>query len=303
MSYFYIDEAIDYLKKNAKYKTQGKCAKYIADALEEGGLKFNRQPSAYMYHTKGILRELDFKIIERPSNPEKGDIYVQDRTESHPHGHIAMFCGDNWISDFIQNSDQIYSYDAGNRHYYRYINFNSKFVGKNRENIFLPFYHQHNLLYDIYPYNNYRCNICRYLISDEAYRCKYCDFDVCLNCKNNYNYIASNQLNYQNYHAHPLINMSFRNTDWRCNVCKRNFQAQKKCRARCNYCNFDVCIDCLNDIKISSRFHNHILINATLNNTNWICDVCRNHYEKNTILRYRCENCDFDVCGNCRFKY
>lgn len=302
MSYFNIEDAVNYLKNNANYKTQGNCAKYIADALEEGGLEFNRQPSAYMYHTKGILRNLDFKIIDRPNNPKKGDIYVQDRTQSHPHGHIAMFCGNNWISDFIQNSDQVYSYDAGNRHYYRYINFYSYIGNRNRDNINLPLYHQHNLLYDIYPINGYRCNICRYSINNEGYRCKFCDFDVCLNCKNIYYKLASNQFNFSNFHNHPLIDLTFRNENWRCNVCKRHFNAQSKPRARCNYCDFDVCIDCANNIKVNSRFHNHTLINATLSKHNWICDVCKIHYDNNTVLRYRCDNCDFDVCCYCQYK-
>jgi hypothetical protein len=40
--------------------------------------------------------------------PEKyknknGDVVVFDKTTNHENGHIAMFDGDQWISDFKQN--------------------------------------------------------------------------------------------------------------------------------------------------------------------------------------------------------
>lgn len=115
-----IDKAVAYLKAHAHKKSTGYCAKYVANALEAGGFKFTRQPSAYLYHTKGIIKKLGFTPISRPSKPKKGDIYVQDKNSSHPDGHIAMFSGSKWISDFIQNSDQVYRNNPGKRYYYRY---------------------------------------------------------------------------------------------------------------------------------------------------------------------------------------
>ena len=72
-----------------------------------------------MYHSNGIMKKMGFRSIQR-GKPKKGDVYVQDRTKSHVHGHIAMYSGKNWISDFVQNSDQVYRSDAGKRYYYRY---------------------------------------------------------------------------------------------------------------------------------------------------------------------------------------
>lgn len=34
--------------------------------------------------------------------PQKGDIIVINKIEGHPNGHIAMYSGKKWISDFVQ---------------------------------------------------------------------------------------------------------------------------------------------------------------------------------------------------------
>ena len=114
-----INRAVDYISKHTNSNSVGLCARYVADALQHGGFKFTRQPSAYMYHTNGIIRDLRFNQIGRPDNPQKGDIYVQDRTDSHPDGHIALFDGRNWCSDFRQKTDNVYKNDAGTKYYYR----------------------------------------------------------------------------------------------------------------------------------------------------------------------------------------
>ena len=43
-----------------------------------------------MYHTDGILTKMGFSQIKY-GNPQKGDIYVQDRTKTHEDGHIAIY--------------------------------------------------------------------------------------------------------------------------------------------------------------------------------------------------------------------
>ena len=126
MTTFNIDSAVEYLISHSHPYSTKYCAKYVADALNAGNLQFNRQPSAYLYHTNGTLLNLGFKQISKPINPQKGDIYVQNKTKSHIHGHIAMYSGQQWISDFRQNSDQVYSSDAGEIYYYRYDNNRNK---------------------------------------------------------------------------------------------------------------------------------------------------------------------------------
>ena len=113
-----LKKGCTFLRKNAHKKSVGYSAKYVADALEYAGFKFTRQVSGYLYHTKGILRKMGFREIPK-GKPKAGDVYVQDKTPSHKHGHIAMFCK-QWISDFFQKTDQVYNEDRGAIHYYRY---------------------------------------------------------------------------------------------------------------------------------------------------------------------------------------
>ena len=112
-------KAADYARRNAKQKTTGYCARYVANALQNEGFTFNRQDSAYKYHTNGILNGMGFKQINGGS-PQKGDIYVEDKTSTHPDGHIAIYDGSNWVSDFVQNSDHVHRTGGGTNYYYRY---------------------------------------------------------------------------------------------------------------------------------------------------------------------------------------
>ena len=86
--------------------------------LQNAGFSFSRQTSAYMYHTNGTLKGMGFSLINGGS-PQKGDVYVEDRTNTHTHGHIAIYNGSNWVSDFIQKSDHVHSKDSGTNYYYR----------------------------------------------------------------------------------------------------------------------------------------------------------------------------------------
>ena len=110
--------AADYATSHAGSSSVGACAKYVANALQNAGFSFTRQRSAYMYHTNGTLSAMGFSQISGGS-PQKGDIYVEDRTNTHPDGHIAIYNGSNWVSDFIQKTDHVHRTDSGTNHYYR----------------------------------------------------------------------------------------------------------------------------------------------------------------------------------------
>ena len=114
-----LKKGCTFLRKNAHKKSVGYSAKYVADALEYAGFKFTRQVSGYLYHTKGILRKMGFREIPK-GKPKTGDIYVQDNNKTHKHGHIAMYCGNQWVSDFFQKNDQVFKTDPGAIHYYRF---------------------------------------------------------------------------------------------------------------------------------------------------------------------------------------
>ena len=117
------DKAVDKLNEGTKFddngnpkselKSTGKCAKYISNALDSGGIKIARKESAYQHGEP--LKDSGFKSIknyehkdgdtyEMPERyvPKKGDVSVLDKTEKHRDGHMAMYNGEQWKSDFKQ---------------------------------------------------------------------------------------------------------------------------------------------------------------------------------------------------------
>ena len=103
--YYNVDKAVAYLTDNAQPKSQHECARYVRLAIQAGGCPTYIHPSsAKEYDT--FLPKLGFKSIPLTDyRPVKGDIIVikppQDQS-GHEHGHIAMFNGKKWISDFMQ---------------------------------------------------------------------------------------------------------------------------------------------------------------------------------------------------------
>jgi len=97
-----ITDAVRILSLNASNHSLNYCARYVASALQLGGFVFVKQPSAYQYRTNGILEQMGFIEIEKPSSFKKGDISLTMNNADHPHGHIAMRNGSNWVSDFVK---------------------------------------------------------------------------------------------------------------------------------------------------------------------------------------------------------
>ena len=119
---FNHDAAIETLQKQAKPREEqeGRCAEYVRKALEAGGLKMDETGHAYRYNEllpkKGFEKQdITFKLKEikkgdtsrwtyKPNKEiKKGDIVVFDRIPGKKeYGHIQMYDGKNWISDFKQ---------------------------------------------------------------------------------------------------------------------------------------------------------------------------------------------------------
>jgi flagellum-specific peptidoglycan hydrolase FlgJ len=93
--------------EKAAGKSLGYCAKYVANALQGAGFKFTRQNSAFQYHTNGIMTGMGFVAINSTSY-QIGDVVVWaahgGAGGGGVHGHIQIFNGKNWVSDFIQRS-------------------------------------------------------------------------------------------------------------------------------------------------------------------------------------------------------
>lgn len=80
----------------------GRCALYVRRALQAAGYEFTPQPSAYQY-ANGTLAGAGFvKISNDNYQPQVGDVVVFNRTSKNPHGHIQIYDGNQWVSDFRQ---------------------------------------------------------------------------------------------------------------------------------------------------------------------------------------------------------
>lgn len=95
----------------AHSRTIGLCARYVRKALQSAGYSFTPNPSAYQYATRGTLAQAGFVKISNNSAPQIGDVVVYNRSAKHPHGHIQIFDGNNWVSDFRQARKSPYSGD------------------------------------------------------------------------------------------------------------------------------------------------------------------------------------------------
>lgn len=95
--------------RSARSRSIGLCAKYVRQALQSAGYKFTPNPSAYQYATRGTLAKAGFVKISNNSTPQVGDVVVISRSRAHPHGHIAIYDGRNWVSDFRQQRKSPYS--------------------------------------------------------------------------------------------------------------------------------------------------------------------------------------------------
>lgn len=71
-------------------------------AIEGGGLSTNERPgSAKDYDT--YLPTLGFNDVQTSNYiPLTGDIIVMEAFGTHVHGHIQMYNGSQWVSDFYQ---------------------------------------------------------------------------------------------------------------------------------------------------------------------------------------------------------
>lgn len=99
---FNIDSAVDYLVSNAQASSTSSCAKAVRLALEAGGFSTEGRPNSACDYDTYLESRGFYKVSNVNYVPRKGDIVVHEATEGHPYGHIAMYSGTQWISDFVQ---------------------------------------------------------------------------------------------------------------------------------------------------------------------------------------------------------
>ncbi|MGF6505037.1 CHAP domain-containing protein [Paraburkholderia sp. 32] len=90
--------AVRYLQANARLSSQSRCAEYTRRAIEAGGLRITH--TAYAKDYGSSLVGAGFHEVD--VTPQRGDVVVIQAITGHPYGHMAMFDGQIWISDFRQ---------------------------------------------------------------------------------------------------------------------------------------------------------------------------------------------------------
>ena len=98
------NKAADLITKNALTRSSGYCAKFVRKGLQEAGYDLKTQAHAYQYNN-GALTEAGFsKVDPGKDGLQKGDVMVIPAEGKHKSGHIQMYNGTQWVSDFKQNS-------------------------------------------------------------------------------------------------------------------------------------------------------------------------------------------------------
>jgi len=96
-----VDAAIQYLDNHAAGSSTGYCAKYTAAAIAHGGIYLRGHEAAQDFGSS--LEEAGF-VEYSGTDYKKGDVVVIQGIAGHKYGHMAMFDGEQWVSDFKQRS-------------------------------------------------------------------------------------------------------------------------------------------------------------------------------------------------------
>ncbi len=96
------ETAAKYITKNAEPRSRNCCAWYVMRAMNAGGSPVYILP-AYGY--SWLLPWFGFDEVDGCSYaPKVGDIVVFPAVEGHIWGHIQMWNGRQWVSDFKQKN-------------------------------------------------------------------------------------------------------------------------------------------------------------------------------------------------------
>lgn len=99
---FNVDKATNPLSEHAFSHSHNCCAWFVMRAMQSGGCPAIILPAwAYRYYLPIIGWE---EININSSIPQKGDVSIFPYTKNHIFGHIAMWNGEQWISDFKQKN-------------------------------------------------------------------------------------------------------------------------------------------------------------------------------------------------------
>lgn len=94
------DKAVKRLDSHAAVKSAGSCAMFVRQAILAGGV--NVAHAHYAKDYGSALVASGFVQVLAPSAYQAGDIAIIQPVKGHPAGHMAMYDGQQWVSDFKQ---------------------------------------------------------------------------------------------------------------------------------------------------------------------------------------------------------
>lgn len=101
-----MGRAIDWLDSHAQLHSTHRCAASVREAMEAAGIPTADRPASGDAGDYGpFLRRHGAQVVA-PDNyqPRAGDIAVFDKSVDHPNGHVQVFDGQHWVSDFLQHT-------------------------------------------------------------------------------------------------------------------------------------------------------------------------------------------------------
>jgi hypothetical protein len=101
------EAAARYATEHAEKKSVGMCALYVRKAIIAGGIPLYVGGDAWSY--KYTLPILNFHQVGKMSEREVGDIVVFQPIGGRKYGHIAIWNGKQWVSDFKQRNLIVHS--------------------------------------------------------------------------------------------------------------------------------------------------------------------------------------------------
>lgn len=95
--------ALQFIRSHASSASHNRCAEYTRRAVEAGGVRLERHADAKDYGRS--LKQAGFIEIQPGMTLIAGDVVViQPYSGGNPSGHMAMFDGQRWYSDFLQRT-------------------------------------------------------------------------------------------------------------------------------------------------------------------------------------------------------
>lgn len=95
------EAAIQHLNKNARSHSVGRCARFVREAIAAGGVRLQQVLSAKDYGNSLLMAGFT-ALLSTNIPPEAGDVAVIQPIPGHNDGHMAMYNGTLWVSDFKQ---------------------------------------------------------------------------------------------------------------------------------------------------------------------------------------------------------